>query len=60
MKVGETKQQFVWMDGKRVPFNVTAVKPKDPKDYDPPQAEQESPEPAPKGKLEPPKATESK
>ncbi|WP_197995579.1 hypothetical protein [Gimesia algae] len=53
-------QQYVWVDGKRVPFKARVVKPKDPKDYDPPQAEQELPESAAKGKQEPPKATESK
>ncbi|QDT94265.1 hypothetical protein Pan161_59600 [Gimesia algae] len=60
MKPGDVMQQYVWVDGKRVPFKARVVKPKDPKDYDPPQAEQELPESAAKGKQEPPKATESK
>jgi hypothetical protein len=60
MKLGEVKEQFVWVDGKRVPFKVKAVKPKDPKEYDPVDQEPESTEQAPKGKPEPPKATESK
>lgn len=57
MKVGETEKQYVWVDGKRVPFKVTAVKPKNPKDYDPPQGDQES---AKDAKPEQPKAAESK
>lgn len=41
MKPGDKKQQFVWKDGKRVPFNVTAVKPKKPEDYDPKEQEEQ-------------------
>tara|TARA_R110002095_G_scaffold198912_1_gene178569 strand:+ start:900 stop:1139 length:240 start_codon:yes stop_codon:yes gene_type:complete len=54
MKPGTVLQQYVWEEGKRVPIKVKVVEPKDPKDYDPPQTEQESPEPGLKTEQEPP------
>ncbi len=58
MKPGQTKQQHVWKDGKRVPFNVTAVKPKKPEEYN--QPGQAEPEPGSQKPQETPKAAGSK
>ncbi|MEQ8852893.1 hypothetical protein [Gimesia sp.] len=59
MKIGETKEQFVWKDGKRVPFKATAIQPKKPEEYNPPDQAEQVPQPQQKPQ-EAPKAAGSK